>query len=348
MSDLRVEDLVASLCEEGVGESAGRSFTLDLSQAMQRMRGFQLENPFEYCLKWLQAAGAGGADHFVWTSDLTSARASIFNLSVEPDRLRSIPYLLFEAGSSPVEKHLSAGLNAVIKTKARRFSIWSFDGTRGNHACWTAGRFKESDWRPEKRRATPQLHLEVQRSRSDWLSEWWYMANTFHVGERRGSRNARDREQQLLHQRGALANPEVSIQGHRPEFFLRPPRNLWTMLQGMNSLSDPIRFRTAKVVPAKTGGFRVDRLLGQSQQQPCRLLIATPSVRMNYSMLQLVREGVILAPEKIFPGRPGKVFLACANELKVDLSGLRAIHDASWEALLAELERRLEEADAPG
>lgn len=36
---------------------------------------------------------------------------------------------------------------------------------------------------------------------------------------------------------------------------------------------------------------------------------------------------------------PGRVFIACARQLKVDLSGMNIVRDAHWEALVDELSR---------
>jgi hypothetical protein len=67
------------------------------------------------------------------------------------------------------------------------------------------------------------------------------------------------------------------------------------------------------------------------------LFVATPHIPPEFSTLYLVRDGLMLEPERILPGQPGRVFIACARQLKVDLSGLNIVRDAHWEALVEQL-----------
>jgi len=334
MSQLQLEDLVSGLCQEGIVDSSGR-FTLDRSRALEKMRQFQLPNPYVYCLKWLQAAVAGGATHFHWNSDPKRVQVHMVGLSLEPELLPALPTLLVDDRAGPCERHLSAGINAVIRTRARELSVASWDGRRGSRAIWKSEQFEQQAWTPEE--SQPQVFIELLRTGLERWKEWWYAANHHYVGETRGSINARDREQKLLHHAAALAPLRVTIQGLGPDFELRASPSLRSQLLSLTMLRNPYGFRTVSVVPAEEGGFSVDRISRAGQGRPCRLFVATPHIPPEFSTLYLVRDGLMLEPERILPGQPGRVFIACARQLKVDLSGLNIVRDAHWEALVEQL-----------
>jgi hypothetical protein len=112
-------------------------------------------------------------------------------------------------------------------------------------------------------------------------------------------------------------------------------------LRGLSSFSNPYGFRSIESVPAAQDGFSAALLTSDSSRRRCRLLIATPQVRAAYSTVYPVRDGVMLKPETILEGQPGKIFFACANHLRTDLSGLAIIRDDAWQRMVQELSQRL-------
>ena len=344
MSQLQIEDLLNGLCREGEVDSSGQ-FTLDRSKALEKMRAFQLDNPYAYCLKWLQAAVAGGARSFAWESNPKWVRARIQHMNLNPELLGLLPSLLFDSRGSVAEKHLSAGLNAVIQTKAQSLSVSWSDGLHGVQAVWRSGRFEQATFLPPD--PTPQVEVTMVRTPQDRLREWWYAANYHHIGEVRGGRQARDREQQLLHESSGFAPGHVSIQGVLSDFQLRATPTLLSQLRSLLTLRSAYGFRTATMVAAEKDGFYLDRISTIANGRRCRLFLATPHTPPDFTVLYLVRDGVTLEPQHILEGLPGKVVVACAQRLKTDLSGLRIVTDENWEALVEEVRQRLQKEEEP-
>ena len=56
-TSLTLDDFLQGLGAEGRRDSTGH-FTMDLAKAAEKLRQFQLPDPYFYCLKWLQAAVA--------------------------------------------------------------------------------------------------------------------------------------------------------------------------------------------------------------------------------------------------------------------------------------------------
>jgi len=84
-----------------------------------------LADTYQYCLRWLQAAVAGGALCFNWTSSARSVFVEIDGLVLEPARLAQLPSLLLDPAASRAEQHLAAGLNAAISTRMNSVRLCS-------------------------------------------------------------------------------------------------------------------------------------------------------------------------------------------------------------------------------
>ena len=136
--NLCIDDLLQSLTHEGEQDSSG-VFTLDLAKATEKIRAFQLADPFHYCLRWLQAAVSGGGNFFAWESSPSGVKLSMGGFHLEPEVIPRLPGLLFDPAASAAQRHLSAGLNSVIRTKARAVHITS-GWVRGS---WRPGGYQQ-------------------------------------------------------------------------------------------------------------------------------------------------------------------------------------------------------------
>ena len=340
--DLSLDDLLHSLTHEGERDSSGQ-FTLDLNKATEKIRDFQLENPFQYCLRWLQGAVAGKARAFQWRSNAVSVEVHIDGLTLHSQRIPRLPGLLFENQASPSERHFSAGLNAVIKTKARAVHI-------------TSGMIKGS-WRPggytqsELERPFQGALIQLERSRGDILSQLWHAANHHHVGSKAGSPTARDQEQTLLHNQGACAPLILDIQNFAPEWDLtyQAPFSAWRLLTGFFEGLIQQPFLSEQWKPLKEGlpGFypqpRNRPQVGGRKAIPplTSIYVARPRHPHQHSLLYPIKDGVMLPTLEILKGRPGAVFMADVSLLNSDLTGLRLVQDEAFRALVQELETML-------
>lgn len=341
--DLSLDDLLHSLTQEGEQDSSGQ-FTLDIGKAAEKIRSFQLADPFQYCLRWLQGAVAGRARLFQWKSSPLAVDCLIDGMTLDPQRIPRLPGLLFENQATPAERHFSAGLNAVIQTKARAVHITS--GTV--KGTWRSGGYTQI----QREKPFPGIHIEMERSRGDILSQLWHAANHHHVGSRAGSPTARDREQTLLHKQGACAPLVMDIQTFTPDWELtyKEPFNPWRIFTGLfESLVRP-PFVSENWKPPEGGlpGFyprprnRAQMLMQQALPPLCRIYHARPRHPHQHSFLYPVREGVLLPCLEILQGQPGGVFMADVGHLHTDLTGLRLVQDEAYRELLAELREMLD------
>lgn len=333
---LSLDDLLQSLSHEGVRDSSGQ-FTLDREKAVEKVRNFQLENPFQYCLRWLQAAVVGQARLFQWKSNPLSVSCLIEGMNLPSNRISLLPGLLFEGGASSAERHLSAGLNAVIKTKARAVHLTSgmLKGT------WKPGGYQQV----ELDRPFTGIHLEIERSPGDIFSQLWHAANHHHIGSRSGSREARDQEQTMLHQQGACAPLILDIQSYPPDWQLtyQEPFSAWRSLTTFTFLpQSPFREEDWKPVRKGQPGFHLPakaRTPKRAKPPVCRLYMARPRYPHQCSFLYPVKDGVLLPTLEVLQGRAGAVFMADVSHLHTDLTGLTLIQDEVYRELLQELEQ---------
>ncbi|MBN9416449.1 hypothetical protein ABS71_01985 [bacterium SCN 62-11] len=334
--NLSLDDLLQSLSHEGERDSSGQ-FTLDIEKAVEKVRNFQLADPYQYCLRWLQAAVVGQARLLQWRSTPLSVSCLIEGMNLPSHRIALLPGLLFESGASPAERHLSAGLNAVIKTRARAVHLTSgmLKGT------WRPGGYQQV----ELDKPFTSVHLEIERSGGDILSQLWHAANHYHIGSRSGSPNARDREQSLLHSQGACAPLELDIQDFAPDWQLtyQEPFSLWRSLTTFSVLPET-PFRQEKWEPAQKGqiGFHYRRNILRTGRKreliSIRLYILYPRYPHQCSFLYPIKDGVLLPTMKILEGRAGAIFLADVSSLHTDLTGLTLVQDQLYQQLLKELE----------
>ncbi len=336
--NLSLDDLLQSLQHEGQQDSSGQ-FSLDVHKAAAKIRSFQLADPFQYCLRWLQGAVTGQARLFQWKSNPLAVDCHIDGCTLPPHRIHRLPGLLFEEGASAAERHFSAGLNAVIQTKARAVHITS----QNIKATWRPGGYKQE----ELKKPFPGIHIELERSPRDILSQFWHAANHHHVGSRAGSRTARDHEQTLLHQQGACAPLILDIQSYSPDWTLtyEEPFSAWRAFTSLLNLPQP-PFRSEDWRTPEKGqtGFyprsRNQAQMGDKQLSPplCRVYIAYPRHPHLYSLLYPIKDGVMLPRLEILQGRYGAVFLADVSHLHTDLTGLRLVQDEAFTQLVEELQ----------
>ena len=337
--NLSIDDLLESLTHEGEQDSSG-AFTLDIAKATEKIRAFQLADPFHYCLRWLQAAVSGGGSFFGWESNPSGVKLRILGFQLEAQVIPRLPGLLFDSAASPAQRHLSAGLNAVIRTKARAVHITS-GGARGS---WRPGGYQHQ----LLGKPVQGIKIELERTRGDTLGELWYAANHHFVGAKPGTANYRDREQRLLHARGACAPLQIEVQGFSPEWqpLYQPPKGALDHLLSLVLYpilpSHPFKVEKWLLHNQADQGFLPPQKCWaentrKSPPTRCRIYYAHPKAPHQHSFLYAIRDGVMLPVQEILKGQSGSVFLADVNHLNTDLSGLQLIQDEAYRSLLEEL-----------
>ena len=275
---------------------------MEAASALEKLRKFQLADPFQYCLRWLQAAVAGGAISFNWQSSRTQVTVEMEGFVLDPERISQLPRLLLDPNAPRAEQHLSAGLNAAIRTEMSTVRLRS-----GNTVVtWTPAGF-QSEYKEMGLQGTK---LELNRGSGH---------NFWHILGR-----SRDREQKYLHSQAACAPLSLGIQGSAPE--RRLPRG--EELGGNHEHWEP----------ACSGGFRPPHCSrGRRYPDRCALYCSDLDPRRPHSLLFPIRDGVLLPVEEIHPGKQGKLFLVDVSLLKTDLTGLQLVHDQAYQEMVAGL-----------
>ncbi|GMU55375.1 MAG: hypothetical protein AMXMBFR33_45210 [Candidatus Xenobia bacterium] len=199
MTDAHPElaNLLENLRSEGTFQSHG-SFTLDLVHAREKLKKFQLLDPYHYVLPLVSAVVLGGGSTL-------RCRVGPARFSMEFD---GTPFTVEElegmfsvllVGSSPVAQRrvaeLAVGINAALSLSPRQVSLVSVHPDQVVKATFTA-RKQQVETTPPPEKAQPWTRIEVQ-----------------HAGMRALWRKTqRDAPEVLaLHQRCRLANLELTV-----------------------------------------------------------------------------------------------------------------------------------------
>ena len=306
---LQLDDLLRGLSAEGERVSSG-VFTVDPRTALEKLAKFQMASPYQYCLRWLQAAVAGGAKTFNWNSSATLVTAEIEGLVLDPAQITHLPTLLLDPEAGRAERHLSAGLNAALRTRARCIRLRS-----GNYqGIWKPGNFhieyKEMGVRGTK--------IEMERHVPLWRN-WWISRPGGEI----------DEEQELLHQQTACAPLSLGIQGASPERKIPELAGLYR---------DFSRGERCYLSPQGVHGFQVPPI-NRSRSYPhrCSMFVLR---RSGTSELFPVMDGVLLKSRKI-PSHVGQVVVADVSHLTTDLTGLQLVEDEAYRLLIDQVSRDL-------
>ena len=300
---LQLDDLLRGLTEEGQKVSSG-FFTVDTRTALEKLSKFQLASPHQYCLRWLQAAVAGGARTFNWHSSPSQVSAEMEGFLLDPDQLGHLPTLLLEPQAGRAEQHLSAGLNAVLKTGAKCITLRS-----GNHqAVWKPGsfhiEFKEIG-----------LHgTKIEMVRFAGFQDFW-----------KSFRGDLDPEWAMLHHQGACTPLNMGIQGLPPDRVIPELMSLYEA-----------RPASERCFAAEDGspGFRVPPF-NRSKNYPrrCKIYVVR---RPGPSKLFPVKDGVLLQARWL-AGHTGQVVLADVSHLATDQTGLGLVEDEAYQLLIKQV-----------
>lgn len=303
---LQLDDLLRGLSAEGEKVSSG-VFTIDPRTAMEKLAKFQMASPYQYCLRWLQAAVAGGAKTFNWNSSATLVTAEIEGLVLDPAQITHLPTLLLEPEAGRAERHLSAGLNAALRTRAKCIRLRS-----GNYqGIWKPGNFHIEC----KEVGVRGTRIEMERHVALWRN-WWISRPK--VGF--------DQEQELLHYQSACAPLSLGIQGASPERRIAELAGLYR------------DFSSGERCYPSSGGFQVPPI-NRSRSYPHRCSLFALR-RPGTSELFPVMDGVLLKPRKI-PGHVGQVVIADVSHLTTDLTGLQLVEDEAYRLLIDRISRDL-------
>jgi hypothetical protein len=170
MSDLRLEDLIADLSDDGVLESSG-SFTLDPEKAEEKLRNFALPSPHDYILKIIQCAVASGSPVIRIKSQPGKLEITFTGEPIVSSDLTGLMGHLLQQETVPRFRrfrHLAAGMRGAMAVSPKAISFEGFDGQTGFRRIWD-----KEGWRQEvlsNETGQPFHRFTLSRSLSQTLS----------------------------------------------------------------------------------------------------------------------------------------------------------------------------------
>ena len=146
-----LKEVLENLERDGVADSKGE-FSLDREKARQKMRQFQLADPYRYVLELVQAAVLKGASRIRFDIDADDMR---MKFDGEPftkkdfDQIYASLFVKLDRKPTRARKQLALGLNAAMALNPRYIRVQSGDGKTG----------AELELRPKK----PDVYAEAEK-----------------------------------------------------------------------------------------------------------------------------------------------------------------------------------------
>lgn len=364
---LSVESLLKDLKREGALDSTG-VFTLDLSQARDKLAQFQLSDPFQYALKLVQAAVAAQADAFQWQSGSRQVVATMRGVSFAKEDLLNAVYCLLgkDESVSPALRHLAMAINAAVGTRASEIILRSWDGHNGCAVHWSSSGSQLKEWRPESNaRKTVQTRFEMTRILSDQVGELYKtVAKRDLFGMLKGNRQEMDHEQSLIYDWCSFSPIAITINGQpAPGYELGVPghgerqllgsrlANFWGWISGsapefdhryhLFEIYHPSTYELG-IAPPRVSHSRVRRSF--SPQETYSTITALPLGFQAPLRLIPVLDGVLLPVISFDWSGPGALLYVSARQLDVDLTSLAVVRNRRTLRVVQSLARELLDA----
>jgi hypothetical protein len=360
--DLTLNDLVQGLRSQGTVESSGE-FTLNAERAEEKLKAFQLQNPYFYVLKLIQAAVTSGADRIDVSYDPSKVRLKHNGVPPTRNQLDDLLTYLFLSKSDGEDpelrplRHLAGGLNSAVACQARSLTIECVREGERYAKTWGAGEYRmERRGTAEGRSLQFTLHRE-----SDGSGESQKHRLRVPIWELlRGSRVSLDKEAAAVWDRCLFCPVPILLNGksmNRDRFgeprypgYNGEPKSTTTVPlihRVMDSRSYETRYchrrhlLSCRVYPSGPVGHLKAPLelhsMLMSNASPlrsdryCSALVGIEAAlgppRLNY-----VEDGVLLAQRSPLKVPAGVVaVIATRPNLKSDLSGFQLIEDAAFE-----------------
>ncbi len=166
-SNLKIEDLLGELSQEGQLDSSG-SFTIEAQAAVQKLSQFQLGDPSAYLVKIVQAAVASGARACSIDIGLLKIDCWFYGADFDPATLGQIPgELLRQATATPARYHLAVALNGAVTSVIAEIEMCCHNGLEGQKVVWKSDDSQTSGWTPPKDLKTSGRLMSIKFQRND-------------------------------------------------------------------------------------------------------------------------------------------------------------------------------------
>ncbi|MBS2038599.1 hypothetical protein JST97_26705 [bacterium] len=322
VESLELEDLLRSLQQEGAIVDRG-SFSLDPSQAVEKLRRYQLAEPNGYLLKWVQAGVALGASCL--RVQVSAARADILyeGISFKASELEQLFPKLLSSQVDPGLRALAVGLNSALGGSPHQIVLQSWDGDRGFEHRW---RKTGPQQRPfQSASAVPASRLWLERKLSQTGRNWWSALRMPVLDGLFSKQATLGPEAALLMDSHCLLPAPLYLNGQLCQRPFGQPRG-------------PQHHRLEVYFPGAQASLRCPVQTSASEArnfqpgQPVDCVIALTEDAQQAQRLWIVESGIILSTQPL-PGR-GAVVIACGRLFDKDLSDFKVIQNQRFQDFL--------------
>jgi len=351
--ELGLEDLLSGLAGEGQVISTGGDFTIHVSKAQEKLKKFQLPNPYFYILKLVQSAVLAGAKKI----EVSCLPHQItFKHDGEPPaahELRELlSFLLYSeqqmSGSRSLVR-LAAAVNTAVACHARRLTVECCDGEERYQQDWSSSgsEFKELSGGTER-----GVRFTLKRKADDMASSLRHVGDTRLVDLVSGNRNAIQKEEAALRDRAIFCPVPIFLDGERisrtafgvPRFpncgkNLRSSVPFFHWYRNKEHYVDRRchkRFHLIQayypaepngppnlVAPPRANSFLISEEHPHRPGQPCSLILGWEANRSLPNRTNFIKEGVLINQKSDNFKVSGMFCLVCVQHLETDLTGFQ-------------------------
>lgn len=343
---LETEDLIAAFRQEGTYETCGR-FSIDLNAAAPKLRSYQLQDPFQYVLKLVQAGIAAGAKDLALCSSPRRVEFLIQEVTFPFESLRNLlAYLLSEPGGELERslRHLATAVNSAVGIRAEEICLACWDGQQGIEVLWRPkNSLVRPILRPQQRGKYTRFFLK--RMAGDFQKEIWsQLAVRDLEAMLRGQRKGMDSEQSWVYDRCHYAPAQITLNGRRlPGYSLGAPKwgsNLLSQLPmalawmaGSRQLLPDYHLTQNYLPRSGPGGLAAPRrvhaahIRGSRRGATYERILTLAADVSGPFQVACVQDGVLIQQLTLAWTGPGATVLTCADELDKDLTGMKIVEN---------------------
>jgi len=371
---LQIQDLLSNMRAEGEVVTSAGDFTVHHSKAEEKLKKFQLSNPFFYVLKLVQSAVLSGA-----TSVDIECQAHQVSLKHDgeppyPAELKELLNHLFLARDERAPRprslqRLASAVNTAVAAHARELTIRCVDGNGSYEQSWKASGTKFRELEPSKK---PGVTFLLRRKGEDVASSLRHVGDTRLIDLVKGHRSSIQKEEAALWDRCIFAPIPIRVNGERisrtsfgtpryPNYngkrtgkvpFLhwlgnrdhyqgRLCHRRYHLIQAYHRAQDSESVHLQAFDQAHS--FLISESHPHQRELPCAMILGLESGRNLPNRVNFLQEGVLIEQEVLDLPVQGLFALVSAHRLNTDLSGFKLSRGESYQQLLEEIERAVGE-----
>ena len=354
--NLELSDLLSNLRQEGDVVSTESDFTLHSSKAKEKLKEYQLSNPYFFILKLVQSAVLAGASEV--KVECLPHQVSLEHDGAPPKReqLKELLNYLFlqeeelETGRRSL-KRLASGVNTAVATHAKQLFVRCFEDGSAYQQSWSSQGIEFEELGESDKVG---VYFALRRKASDVASSLRHVGDTRLVDLAKGNRNTVQKEEAALWDRCIYAPITVRVNGekinrdgfgtpkypgynpgsngkvpllewlkNRDAYLNRDCHKRYHLIQAYHAA--PPESTTGLPAPSKAHSFQFSPKPPHQPGKLCSFMIGLESGLSLPNRVNFIKEGVLI--QQLSPKLPaqGVEALVSADGLRTDLSGFRLL-----------------------